>query len=146
MLFPAALIALLGCTDHVTTRSFCAVHDSPIESVHVAVPPPIAPAHVGKMMGISGYTSSKRETDQDPCIAAHSVNICELHEHGVQVCASNSFPHGTVIEVQGLGKCIVVDHMKHRYINHVDWYFGRGRDARKNAKAFGRHNRFVTQR
>lgn len=147
MLHSAVLMYLVGCADHtVTNRSFCAVPPSAPEATIEPPPPsPPKPTPVGKVMEVSGYTSSEAETDKDPCEGARSIDICELRARGIQACASNSFPITTLIEVEGLGTCMVLDRMKSQYTNNVDWHFGQGEKAVDTANDFGRQPRKVTK-
>lgn len=73
---------------------------------------------------VSAYTSEVAQTDSTPCISANGSNICQLYVEGTNICASNAYPMGTVLEVDGLGTCIVADRMNARYRNRVDWYMG----------------------
>ena len=74
---------------------------------------------------VSGYTSTKEQTDDTPCIAARNVNICKRKAKGELLCAaSREFPFGTKLEVQGLGTCEVVDYMPADRRMSADWYFG----------------------
>ncbi len=72
---------------------------------------------------MSGYTSRVEETDDSPCISADGTNICEYEGC---VVASNDYALGTVIEVEGFGRCTVKDRMNGRYTgtNTIDMYFG----------------------
>ena len=146
MLQTAVLMYLVGCADHtVATRSFCSVPPSIPKPVDETPPPPPKTTPVGKVMEISGYTSSEAETDSNPCEGARSIDICELRKRGVQTCSSNSFPLKTLIEVEGLGTCMILDRMDVRYTNNVDWHFGQGKEAVEEANAWGRKRRKVTK-
>ena len=72
----------------------------------------------------SAYTSTVGQTDSTPCISASGDNICTLYDQGVKVVASNAFPIGTKVMVEGYGEAIVLDRMNSRYQNAVDVYFG----------------------
>lgn len=86
---------------------------------------------------VTGYTSRPEETDDTPCIAAFGNDICAMKAKGQNVCASNDYPKGTVLHVDGLGTCTVLDRMNRRYTGtgNVDWYFGADLAA---ARAWGR--------
>lgn len=75
---------------------------------------------------VTGYTSRPEETDDSPCIAAFNDDICALKAKGVNVCASNDYPKGTRLNIDGLGECVVLDRMNRRYTGkgRIDWYFG----------------------
>lgn len=85
---------------------------------------------------MSAYTSRIEETDDSPCISADGTNICE---YDGCVVASNDYPLGTVINVEGFGMCEVRDRMNARYTStgNMDIYFGMDLDG---ALAFGRKN------
>ena len=61
------------------------------------------------------------QCDDTPCISASGDNICELLAQGTNVCAANWLKIGTIIEVEGLGECIVLDRMAKRFSHRVDW-------------------------
>lgn len=82
------------------------------------------PVSTGTVREVSAYTSEVGQTDATPCISASGMNICHLYAEGTNVCATNAFPLGTLLEVEGLGTCVVEDRMNSRYRNRVDWYFG----------------------
>lgn len=79
-----------------------------------------------KAMTVTGYSSRVQETDSTPEIGATGENIWHLLQAGVRVCASNDFKLGTVVDVSGLGRCVIKDRMNSRYTGkgHIDWYFG----------------------
>jgi 3D (Asp-Asp-Asp) domain-containing protein len=60
------------------------------------------------------------QTDDSPCTAANGENICLALELGYKRCASNLVPFGTILEVEGYGRCLVTDRMNSRFANHVD--------------------------
>jgi 3D (Asp-Asp-Asp) domain-containing protein len=78
----------------------------------------------GTVREVTMYTSTPEQTDSSPCIGANTQDICVLWRNGQNICASNAFPRGTVLEVDKLGECIVIDRMNKRYSNRVDWYAG----------------------
>jgi 3D (Asp-Asp-Asp) domain-containing protein len=80
------------------------------------------------------------QCDDTPCISASGKNICEMIALGQNVCASNYFPFGMMIEVEGLGECEITDRMNSRYSGSnrivVDW--GLGAHQKQEAKDWGR--------
>jgi 3D (Asp-Asp-Asp) domain-containing protein len=74
----------------------------------------------------------------DPCISASGDNICKLLDEGLNVCAANWALFGTVLEIEGLGKCVVLDRMAERFSNNVDWAMKKNEVA--EAFDFGRRN------
>ncbi len=85
-------------------------------------------------IGVTAYNSVEWQTDSSPCIGAQGSDICEHLEAGSNTCAANFVPLGTVLEVDGLGTCVVRDRMNARYFYRVDWYMGEDVSA---AKTFG---------
>lgn len=73
---------------------------------------------------VTAYTSSPAETDSDPCIGASNQNLCSLYAEGTGICASNAYPFGTRLKVEGFGDCTVLDRMNSRYPERVDVYMG----------------------
>lgn len=75
---------------------------------------------------VSAYNSVPGQTDSTPCLSASGENICELHEDGLGICASNDYPFGTALFVEGLGNCVVLDRMNSRYTgkSRIDWFIG----------------------
>jgi 3D (Asp-Asp-Asp) domain-containing protein len=100
------------------------------------------------MLEVTGYTSTKSQTDGDPCIGSHLINLCARKARGESLCASNVFRIGTRVHVEGLGTCTVADHMNDRYQRNIDWYFGQdsqgSKTKRKRAMNIGRRDRKVT--
>ncbi|MFH1767164.1 MAG: hypothetical protein ABH826_03665 [Patescibacteria group bacterium] len=83
---------------------------------------------------VTAYNSVPWQTDATPCIGAQGTDICAYLEAGSNTCAANFVPLGTVLEVEGLGTCVVRDRMNARYFYRVDWYMGM--DV-ASAKSFG---------
>lgn len=75
------------------------------------------------------------QTDNTPCIGASGDNLCELVERGQNVCAANFVQLGTYLEIEGIGKCLVLDRMNPRYSSRVD--IAMGPDEINQAKEFG---------
>lgn len=75
---------------------------------------------------VTAYTSRVEETDASPCIAADGSDICARYAKGERICASNDYKLGTMLDIQGLGRCVVSDRMNRRYTGtgRVDWYMG----------------------
>ena len=61
------------------------------------------------------------QCDNTPCISASGDNICNLLAKGKNICAANFVPLGTMLEIEGLGTCEVLDRMNSRYPENVDW-------------------------
>jgi len=82
------------------------------------------------------------QTDDTPCISANGENICTALALGYNRCATNSEPFGTVLEVKGLGTCMVVDRMNSRYSEEVNWALTA--EQKTKALVFGRKELLVT--
>lgn len=75
-------------------------------------------------VAVTAYNSVPGQTDATPCIGAQGTDICQLLAEGSNTCAANFVALGTVLEVDGLGTCVVRDRMNARYHYRVDWYMG----------------------
>lgn len=88
----------------------------------------------------SAYTLSEDETDGDPCTGSRSLNLCKLkpilEERGLKICASRDLPLDTMIDIEGIGQCIILDRMNIRYLGtgNIDILM----DSKENAINFGR--------
>lgn len=88
----------------------------------------------------SAYTLSEDETDGDPCIGARNLNLCKLETilkgEGLYICASRDLPLDTLIYIEGIGDCVVLDRMNIRYkgTGNIDILM----DNKINADIFGR--------
>lgn len=60
------------------------------------------------------------QCDDTPCISASLDNICELLAQGQVIFASNEFPLGTKLYVEGIGEGIVLDRMNSRFKTRID--------------------------
>jgi 3D (Asp-Asp-Asp) domain-containing protein len=85
---------------------------------------------------VTAYNSVPEQTDGDPCIAADGTDICEALRRGEGTCAANCLPFGSVLDIPGLGACVVRDRTASRYGSRIDLYLG-GRDQIKAAKTWG---------
>jgi len=96
-------------------------------------------ADAGTYRETSAYTSEVAQTDSSPCISATGDDICKLYQEGTKIVASNAFPLGTKVYVEGYGEAVVLDRMNSRYSENVDVYFGKDTQralqwGRKNVK------------
>lgn len=88
----------------------------------------------------SAYTLSESETDQDYCIGSRNLNLCKLkpilEERGLKICASRDLPLDTMISIEGIGECIILDRMSIRYkgTGNIDILM----DSKEEAFIFGR--------
>jgi 3D (Asp-Asp-Asp) domain-containing protein len=91
----------------------------------------------GMVKSVSAYNAGDiTQCSGNPCISASGDNICELLNQGTNICAANWVSLGTVLEVEGMGKCIVLDRMANP--NNVDWAMKK--DEVAEAFEFGRRN------
>lgn len=136
------LLFLLGRTPEssIDTARVTAVKRAQI-ALHDALIVAVALRH-GAVTVITGYTSSRGETDATPCIAADGTNICARLAGGENICASNRHAFGTQLVIDGLGVCTVADRTHRRHSGRIDWYFGTDRSA---AITFGKRRRVVAQ-
>lgn len=77
----------------------------------------------------------KSQTDGSPCIGASGDNICTIIADDTNVCATNMLPIHTIINIKGLGNCVILDTMNSRYKNRIDWALPA--DKVTEAKKFG---------
>ena len=97
----------------------------------------------------SAYTLSESETDKDFCIGSRNLNLCKLkpilEDRGLKICASRDLPLDTVISIEGIGECIILDRMNFRYLGtgNIDILM----DNKEEANNFGRkplrYNMFI---
>lgn len=78
-----------------------------------------------------------RQTDKTPCIGASGDDLCQLVAQGYNVCAANFVKLGTYLEIENIGKCIVLDRMNSRYNNTTRIDFAMPLHKIKEAKEFG---------
>ena len=81
------------------------------------------------------------QTDNTPCISASGDNICTLLAQGQIVFASNEFPIGTKLYVEGIGEGTVLDRMNSRYPKNID--VAMQAHQKKEAIEFGRKTLLV---
>jgi 3D (Asp-Asp-Asp) domain-containing protein len=84
---------------------------------------------------ITAYNLTQAQTDGDPCTSASGVDICPLVAAGELICAANFVPFGTILRIDSLGDCIVLDRMNERYPYDVD--VAMPADKYGDAKEFG---------
>lgn len=77
------------------------------------------------------------QTDNTPCIGASGDDLCKMVEQGYNVCAANFVKLGTYLEIENIGKCIVLDRMNSRYNGTTRIDFAMGPDEITKAKQFG---------
>lgn len=86
---------------------------------------------------VTAYNSVPEQTDDSPCIAADGSDICQFFARGERACAANCLPFGSVLDIPGIGQCVVRDRTATRFGSRIDVYFG-GRDQIKAARQWGK--------
>ena len=71
----------------------------------------------------------------DPCISANGENICLAIAFGYRRCGANFVAFGTIIGIDGWGKCMVTDRMSKKYPESVD--IAMSLDQKQEAKDWG---------
>lgn len=56
----------------------------------------------------TAYNAIESQTDGSPCVGAGNHNICEISKWK-RVCASRLYPLHTVISIDGIGECEILD-------------------------------------
>ena len=85
---------------------------------------------------VSGYTSSKDETDNTPYLCEGSGYSLDTLRDYKKVVACNSLEFGTILYIVGVGEVKVVDRLHERFDDRIDLYFG-SKNNKKEAKKFG---------
>ena len=83
----------------------------------------------------------RKQTSNTPCIGAGGDNLCRLIERNVNVCAANFVALGTILKIDKIGECVVLDRMHRRFPNRVDIAM-RGHEI-EEALEFGLQRRIV---
>lgn len=81
---------------------------------------------VTRKVPTTAYTSRVEETDSTPCIAADGSDICKRYAKGETLFATNDWPLGTKLHLEGIGVGTVADRMNRRYTGtgRIDVYMG----------------------
>ena len=109
---------ILGVYLGLTSLPEPVVDTTPI--IHVEKPLIIKPITYDKKAIATAYTLSRDETDGSPEIGSNNHNLKEFREKGVQVCASRSLPMHTIIDIEGFGKCEILDRTSKKYSGRID--------------------------
>jgi len=72
---------------------------------------------------VTAYTSRVEETDSSPYITANGTNLKKIYHC---VIATNDYDFGTIINIETIGDCEVIDRMAKRFTgkNRIDVYMG----------------------
>lgn len=90
----------------------------------------------GVIREVTAYNVGVREQTSDfPCIGAMGVNLCDLVAQGRKICAANFVALGTILNIEGIGECVVLDRMNRRFADRVD--IAMSEDEIEEAKTFG---------
>src|SRR5574341_1396970 len=91
---------------------------------------------------VTAYNVGVREqTSDDPCIGATGIDLCEMVERGLKVCAANFVALETILKIEKYGECVVMDRMHKRYSHRVD--IAMKEDEVEEARQFGLQKRLV---
>ena len=94
------------------------------------------PVVVKEMLRMTtAYNAILSQTDSTPCISASGLNVCET---GRNIVATNEFPFGTLIEIDGV-IYEVQDRMNSRYLYEVDILM----EDYNDAKTWGRQEKII---
>ena len=75
----------------------------------------------GIVREVTAYNVGVREqTSETPCIGAGGHDICRLLERNVKVCAANFVPLRTILKIEKIGECVVLDRTHRRFAHRVD--------------------------
>ena len=75
----------------------------------------------GIIREVTAYNVGVREqTSETPCIGAGGHDICRLLERNVKVCAANFVPLRTILKIEKIGECVVLDRTHRRFAHRVD--------------------------
>jgi len=86
-----------------------------------AEPETVLPEQVKMYREFTAYNAGDPyQCDNTPCISASGDNICTLLAQGQIIFASNEFPIGTKLHVDGIGEGIVLDRMNSRFKTRID--------------------------
>ncbi len=75
----------------------------------------------GLIREVTAYNVGVREqTNDKPCLGATGEDLCRLVARGLKVCAANFVAPETILNIEGYGKCVVLDRMNQRFSHRVD--------------------------
>jgi 3D (Asp-Asp-Asp) domain-containing protein len=88
-----------------------------------------------KKATFTAYTLNESETDGTPCIGAGNHNLCvEQSKNTRRICASRFLPLHTIIEIETIGDCEVLDRISYKYSERIDILFKTKEEAIKFGK------------
>lgn len=83
----------------------------------------------------------KEQTSDTPCIGAGGDDLCRLITQSTKVCAANFVPLGTILAIEKIGECVVLDRLHRRYPHRVD--IAMREHETREAREFGLQRRIV---
>lgn len=131
------LIVYIAVAGFLTLTGFTLSKHEPETIVEPIIEPELVYEYTAEF---SAYTLSEDETDGDPCTSARNLNLCMLKpilaERNLKICASRDLPLDTMISIEGIGECIILDRMNIRYkgTGNIDILM----DSKEDAINFGR--------
>jgi len=120
----AILAYLIGrqLVDRIPSKQFTITPPEPEEV-------PVKIENVGFRI-VTAYNAVPEQTDEEPCISASGMNVCETHK---KICASNEFPFGTLLLI-GDQVWEVQDRTHSRYKYRIDLLVDDYEEAREWGK------------
>lgn len=95
--------------------------------------PPITIQQYDQEATFTAYNAVPEQTDSTPCITASGHNICDedvIH----RIAASNKYPFGTILDIEGYGRYEVQDRTNKRFSGRIDLLFASEEEAIKFGK------------
>ncbi len=118
--FIGAIYNLATMTNSMNINGAIVQAPAPVEPVRAVVVETITDS-AGIVREVTAYNAGDPyQTDSTPCISASGDNICNLLAQGQIIFASNEFPIGTKLYVEGIGEGTVLDRMNRRYKTRID--------------------------
>jgi hypothetical protein len=78
---------------------------------------------LARTVTITAYEAVPQQTDSSPCHDGR-WNICSMLRAGINTCATGLWERGTVLEMPGLGRCVVSGVQAPKHQGKVDWFCG----------------------
>ena len=82
----------------------------------------------------TAYNLEESQTDSSPCIGAGNHNLCVEIKKERKICASRVLPLHTIISIEGIGECEILDRTSIKYSGRIDILFPTKAEAIKFGK------------
>lgn len=76
-----------------------------------------------KQAEFTAYNSVPGQTDGSPCIGASNHDLCAEAKKGKRICASRNLPLHTILDIEGIGRCEVLDRTSAKVAGTIDIFF-----------------------